>query len=329
MILYKYYGYEAGVAALRSKKLGFRQPQFFNDPFELSYFGSNESQKILESVCILSLTRSPLNPLMWAHYGQEHTGFVIGYKVNVEFLTDESLNLIPVHQGDVIYTNTKTPVGVTAFDFHDLCLKAQGAPLHDFQNGYKKRNFDKKLFLSKHTAWAYEEEVRVVKPIDSLFEESADFQSHPFRSFYSPSLSVALGVSVSAVKGLMIFNHEVQIKEVYLGVRNPLRSSLESTPITFDDSLVQEANKNEWHIYLCEIDSSSWNLIPSKVESDYLRLRPKTSGLISNVTLSGYEFLEANRILAGIPVESSNKLTISNWCSQVNVQLNGAFLPRK
>jgi Ca2+-binding EF-hand superfamily protein len=37
MRLYKYYGYDAGLAALESQRLGFRCPKDFNDPLELSF----------------------------------------------------------------------------------------------------------------------------------------------------------------------------------------------------------------------------------------------------------------------------------------------------
>ena len=42
MILYKYYGFGAGLAALGSQKLGFREPRYFNDPFELSYLDNSD-----------------------------------------------------------------------------------------------------------------------------------------------------------------------------------------------------------------------------------------------------------------------------------------------
>jgi hypothetical protein len=48
MILYKYYGFEAGLSALKSQRLGFRLPAYFNDPFELSFLsnGSGDEKKI-------------------------------------------------------------------------------------------------------------------------------------------------------------------------------------------------------------------------------------------------------------------------------------------
>ena len=118
MILYKYYSFTAGIAALNSRRLGFREPAYFNDPFELSYLSSvDATQSELEqlakminglkrSLVVLSLARTPHNPLMWAHYSENHSGFVIGYEVDDGFLTDDTLNIIPVNRGAVTYTGS-------------------------------------------------------------------------------------------------------------------------------------------------------------------------------------------------------------------------------
>lgn len=115
MILYKYYGYSAGLSALKSHNLGFREAQYFNDPFDLTYIDNSKNiGEITKTIfhfktyaCILSLTRNPYNPLMWAHYGDEHRGFCIGYDVNDDLLTSQNHNLINVKDGSVIYTTTK------------------------------------------------------------------------------------------------------------------------------------------------------------------------------------------------------------------------------
>ncbi|PYC03798.1 hypothetical protein DMX12_09315 [Pseudomonas sp. MB-090624] len=120
-ILYKYYSYAGGKAAIRSQNLGFRKPEYFNDPFELTALsnsvgpvGKQETLKaridqLKDQVAILCMTRSALNPLMWAHYADQHQGFVIGYDVSGPFLNSPEYNLITVDSGDVLYTNTKTP----------------------------------------------------------------------------------------------------------------------------------------------------------------------------------------------------------------------------
>lgn len=119
MILYKYYGFNSGLTALQNSQFGFRTPRNFNDPFELTFLSNAEGpnskldqfemelDQLKGSVAILSLTRTPLNPLMWAHYGEGHAGFVIGYDTSDKFLTSSKYNLVPVDDGDVVYANTK------------------------------------------------------------------------------------------------------------------------------------------------------------------------------------------------------------------------------
>lgn len=121
MILYKYYSAGNGLKAIESRRLGFRSPEYFNDPFELTALSNGDGpgskldllrqqvHQLKEHVVVLSLTRNPKNPLMWAHYGCEHTGIVVGYDVSDVFLTSQEHNLIPVDSGDVIYTHTKSP----------------------------------------------------------------------------------------------------------------------------------------------------------------------------------------------------------------------------
>lgn len=91
MSLYKYYDAEGGRAALNSRSLGGRTPSNFNEPFELTALSNGDGamsklhtlrvqiEELKEQVVILSLTRSPLNLLMWAHYGREYTGMVVRY----------------------------------------------------------------------------------------------------------------------------------------------------------------------------------------------------------------------------------------------------------
>ena len=56
---------------------------------------------------VLSLTRNPLNALMWAHYGDQHAGVVIGINMEVAGFNKIETNLIPATYGDLIYTSSK------------------------------------------------------------------------------------------------------------------------------------------------------------------------------------------------------------------------------
>lgn len=95
-------------------------------------------------VGICSLTRDPLNLLMWAHYAQHHTGFVVEFDIPAEVTDvdkpplDQFLDwLSPL---EVEYQASK-PV-INLFDDKDVKLKKQ--------------------FLVKGEDWAYEQEERVI-----------------------------------------------------------------------------------------------------------------------------------------------------------------------
>lgn len=267
MILYKYYGHTAGLVALKSQQLGFRKPKNFNDPFELSFLSNSDGpyskqadlkrvlDELRDTVAILSLTRTANNPLMWAHYGQDHTGFVIGYDVSDVFLSSQDYNLIPVTAGDVVYTNTKSP-HILNLDIMDriqriyLSGMGDGGQILDPETVALAR----KIFLTKHASWVYEEEVRVVKILDSMFEESADFQADSRRSHYSLTKEIRPGHDKERIPGLSIFNFKVPVKEIYLGLRNELIKSPENIP------------RIKGAVYFkFSMDDKSWNLNSSEL----------------------------------------------------------------
>lgn len=102
-------------------------------------------QQASDCVGICSLTRDPLNLLMWAHYAQHHTGFVVEFDIPV---TGTDIDKIPTDQlllywlipQEVEYRKTK-PV-VNFLDDNDVKSKKQ--------------------FLVKGKDWKYEQEERVI-----------------------------------------------------------------------------------------------------------------------------------------------------------------------
>lgn len=265
MILYKYYGYDAGLKALESQQLGFRKPKDFNDPFELSFLSNCDGphskkanlkrvlDELRDTVAVLSLTRTANNPLMWAHYCQDHSGFVIGYDVSNDFLSSQDYNLIPVTAGDVVYTNTKNSHILNS----QIMDRIQNIYLSGMGDGRQLRDPEtialaRKIFLTKHASWVYEEEVRVVKILDSMFQESSQFQSDPKRSYYSLTKETEPGMAVELIPGLSIFDFKVPIKEIYLGLRNELIEAQENIP-----------KIDNVKYFKFSMDDKSWNLHPS------------------------------------------------------------------
>lgn len=176
MIPYKYVSFEAAIKIIQNATIGFPSSRHMNDPLEgqpARYAGASVDGYIIrdhhrlfrneyERSCgVLSLTRQPLNPLMWAHYGDEHKGVVIGIDVERAGFLNLETCLLPANYGEVIYTAT-FPNSILPEDAHHPNIR--------LQHGFDPASFTqlKAAFLYKAMDWCYEEEVRVVKNIDSV-----------------------------------------------------------------------------------------------------------------------------------------------------------------
>lgn len=164
---------------VRGNRISFTTSYQFNDPYEMHAISNfchiiNDSDPTitlietdysllktgLQCFGVLSLTRNPLNHLMWSHYGDEHRGVVIGFDVDRADFCNVDSNVIPANKGEIIYTKT----------FPDHLKRNQYK--HTFNNlrslsSYtpETAEFFKYAYLYKGLDWAYEEEVRVVKAV--------------------------------------------------------------------------------------------------------------------------------------------------------------------
>ncbi|HFT4300576.1 DUF2971 domain-containing protein [Klebsiella quasipneumoniae] len=249
MILYKYVDSKTADTIIKDSTLKFSKATSLNDPFELTslHYDTTPEDKGQEirfiSACmsygILSLTRNPLNPLMWAHYGRgkkikggygisldkknnSHAGVVLGIDVDEAGLNNSSSNIIPAKYGSVIYTSTKPK-----------------SPFADSTNHYFfegiQHNFDpnilealQRTFLYKASYWSYEEEVRVVR---NIIRENNEIQD----------------INLSS------------IKEYYIGFRN----SFNKKYLTSIKRKLKKALPN-CKVYVCCFDKTEWtfNKIP-------------------------------------------------------------------
>lgn len=175
MILYKYMSEIGADKILRTNSIGFSKPDTFNDPYELQAAyppqGDNPIALLLSRVQgigarftwsdtsgVLCLTRNPLNALMWAHYGCEHKGVVLGFDVEKAGFLDTQRCLIPAQFGNIVYTHTRPTHPLVPFNGSD--------PIHMGHTHHYPAGHEEKLhrtFLQKPACWSYEEEVRVVK----------------------------------------------------------------------------------------------------------------------------------------------------------------------
>jgi hypothetical protein len=249
MILYKYASYEDGRKILESDSIRFTQPKYFNDPFDLPSYPEEETADPMERIFgslrtmsknyiwtentgILSLTRTPINPLMWAHYAQKHEGVVIGIDAIAARLTDETSNLIPAQYGSVIYVSRRQ---CNPFIAKPRTGLAVGSTYRFPHEHYEKLQ---RLFLHKPICWSYEEEVRVVKCLKGISGGAPDTPSGHFEVFTDKGCDVHL---YSLPRG--------SIAELYVGFR---------MDISIAEALVHEAKSRhpDLAVYECELDSA-------------------------------------------------------------------------
>ena len=124
----------------------------------------------LKNVGVLCLSKDSKNILMWSHYAQNHTGFVIEFKINLI----PSVNLNQVNMNELV--KMLYPYRVKYSDKR---------PSLDFDNMNTSLQTG---LLTKHTGWEYEQEERVI-----------DLIHGPGIHKFNPNLvnSVILGLKIS------------------------------------------------------------------------------------------------------------------------------------
>jgi len=154
--------------------IGFSCLEDLNDPFECAALCFEESDELSSRLQfgahrnrlsrkygVLSLTRNPLNALMWAHYGDDHRGVVIGIDTDKAGLNDLSKCVVHAKLGEIIYTSTIPRHYLPTSTTNSLMsIGHQSSSFHE--DSYE---LFKNTFLYKDLSWGYEEEIRVVKNI--------------------------------------------------------------------------------------------------------------------------------------------------------------------
>ena len=254
--------FEAAKAVIDNQSIGFSCIEDLNDPFECTSFGfkDDSESKITASVAtnacrnefsrkygILSLTRQPLNSLMWSHYGDEHQGVVLGFDTDVAGFSNQEACVIPSQYGEVIYSASKPHRDLPIVS--EDTLRKIGQELKFDSDAF---NLIKRAFLYKSIEWGYEEEVRVVKNISAI-----PFGYHGSEGRHNEWTKI----SVSG-RPLYCFDiPEASIKEIYLG-RHIYKN------VTKKEALIDQELKNvlkSWGakdivLMQCNSDIQSWEL---------------------------------------------------------------------
>ncbi|CAH1550074.1 DUF2971 domain-containing protein [Vibrio rotiferianus] len=268
MILYKYMSFNSALIMLNKLSLGFTGLDDLNDPFEGTNFGFSDSGDIppktevrgfknhfSRKYAVLSLTRNPLNSLMWSHYGDSHKGVVIGIDMEECELTSNDEFIIPAQLGEIIYVNTKNKNlnGVPSIDhLNDLRSSMSFSP--------EIKNYLKQAFLYKSLEWGYEEEVRVIKNLNefSFSYHSTDEELLTEDSKWTKIRNSNLGQPMYCYR-----IPRSGIKEIYLGeniYRNASRVNDGKNKLKVEND-INFIKSFGCKVFRCEADVSTWNLV--------------------------------------------------------------------
>lgn len=171
MRLFKYiglgseYGWGNIIEILKLNRIWVSSTRVLNDPFEGRYEPTTLLKGVLKldevnNARVLSLSQTPSDNLMWAHYGTSHNGVVFEFDINeCDFLK-----------------NAKEVNYIAKLPSADLNVE--------------------ELLMYKHNSWKYEKEYRlVVKPSLSDFSYAGNhYDIHP-----SALKAVYLGKNISSV----------------------------------------------------------------------------------------------------------------------------------
>lgn len=191
MKLYKYVTLDRARDIITTGRIAFSLVDHFNDPFDqpiapeetgTDLWGKMiaplkagvKNRALALTSGILSLTRTPVNALMWAHYADSHRGVVLGIDMEDAGLLDAASNMIPAHLGSVVYSRHRNINSYSTASSNPFSI---GGTHHFDITNYEKLQ---RLFLHKPMDWAYEEEVRVVKCLSGLTIGTSESSSGKF-----------------------------------------------------------------------------------------------------------------------------------------------------
>lgn len=201
MKLYKYVT-QNRIDVVRDQIIRFTPPGYLSDPFECRLaFEMATEQEQDEHIRswrrwasiewgILCLTKRPDNLVMWAHYAGAHRGFLL------EFDSDNA------------FFNNKYVSHLDWTWFEEMPLEYPGfGNLRDvhYSNERPYTNNPEEIpldsFFVKSTDWAYEEEVRMIMPLQSADQKIEEHDLHLFR--FPPAALTGLVLGAGASEGMI------------------------------------------------------------------------------------------------------------------------------
>lgn len=296
--------------ALKHQTLGFNTPSQFNDPMEgrlwLHQMGveADSLNKSLESFGILCLTEDPLNPLMWSHYGQSHTGFAIGYDVNEPILGKQKDSVFNVKDGQIFFSNefdtdNSRNAAINALQWATCGMEEK--PSEPIKQAIRH------ILLMKQECWRYEKEIRVIKVLTNYLEEQHEWVSKTGNNFQSLSTKIAPMVSLSNSRLRLLNVAPDSIKHVILGMKNPLLQTNPNVNADADLTYIGEGQE-------VKVDKTKWSSDGHSLEAVEAYVPTWGSlNLIASKKLSPGELEAISKKLFVADASYEQGMTITTW----------------
>lgn len=202
---------------LINKTITVCHPSLMNDPFD-SLFTLWSTEKNLDETCsekthiqpysasfdyfrIRSFSLcNPNNVLMWSHYGDEHRGFCIKYRLSKHFIKEEENDFNKhMYLKKIEYTNDNVSIGVSSLN------STLG-------------------FATKHRNWKYEKEVRLISynpQVDGKFDSiSLDSDSNIQAIYFGyrcseQDMKTVMNICLERYKGIRFYKMNLNPNNIY------------------------------------------------------------------------------------------------------------------
>lgn len=255
--------------------LGFDLPHDFPTRFEIPFLMSRINDEV-DNYGIVSLSETPRNLLMWAHYASEHEGICIEYKKDLfESLPDKVFN-------EFSYAERYTPVKVNYDNIRpqvisESCDQSEKIKHYVYQQLTTKS--DDWMYEKEHrclipTKWA--DEVKIIPDSDADIDmkqseliqdliKKGDIKKNENGNYDGPLLEIMISIYRRA-KGAIFLKKikKESIVSVYLGLRFDRQKRKELI------SYLSNKNNGLSHvkIYQCSLSDNRFEITPYRMFFD-------------------------------------------------------------
>lgn len=183
---------------------------------------SNFAETLSPHFGVLSLSRCRDNILMWSHYADNHSGFVVGFDSSNSFFDPVNGKTIDGLR-PVIYSTERAVAPENGFQFSDEA---------------ERREANQSLFFTKSADWAYEQEMRILSDPSSadrriVRENQTDICLLSFARDAVKEIVIGARLPTESLERFVeLWQKTYSHAELYLASLNPTSFTVDVKPVT-------------------------------------------------------------------------------------------------